>query len=82
MLNYDCEITKSGVAQYKLLIPFFTARVKCVKFMPFKYFKQLCNVYYYTNGFTRSITKLIIKLKLLWYLIPIILKDEPLYETF
>jgi len=37
LLNYDCERTKSVVAQYKFLIPVFPARVNCKQFVLIKY---------------------------------------------
>jgi len=37
LLNYDCELTKSGVAKCKSLIPVFPARVNCKQCIFCKY---------------------------------------------
>jgi len=38
LLNYDCERTKLGVAQYEFLIPVFPTRENGKQFMLCKYF--------------------------------------------
>ena len=56
LVEGDREITKSGVAELKFLISFFTARVICEKFMPCNIshcsFSCLCMATNKTEAFT------------------------------